>query len=110
MSNGFDTALVMTDRLTNYCKIEPLKMSATAQDVAELFYRTWYRQFGFSNAITSDHDKLFTSGFWKELFKKIAVHLRMSTSFHPETDGSSERSNKTAIESIRHYVSVRQHD
>jgi len=109
-SNGFDSALVMTDRLTNYCKIEPLKTTATAQDVAELFYRTWYRQFGLPNAITSDRDKLFTSGFWKELFRKIAVHLRMSTSFHPETDGSSERSNKTAIESIRHYVSVRQHD
>jgi uncharacterized protein YuzE len=110
LSKGFDTALIMTDRLTNYCKIEPLKSTATAQNVAELFYRTWYRQFGLPNAITSDRDKLFTSGFWKELFRKIAVHLRMSTSFHPETDGSSERSNKTAIESIRHYVSVRQHD
>ena len=110
MSKGFDSALVMTDWLTNYCKIEPLKTTATAQDVAELFYHTWYRQFGLPNAITSDRDKLFTSGFWKEIFRKIAVHLRMSTSFHPETDGSSERSNKTAIESVRHYVSVRQHD
>jgi hypothetical protein len=109
-SKGFDAALVMTDRLTNYCKIEPLKTTAKAHEVAELFYRTWYRQFGLPNAITSDRDKLFTSGFWKELFKKIDVHLRMSTSFHPETDGSSERSNKTAIESVRHYVSARQHD
>jgi hypothetical protein len=110
MSNGFDSALVMADRLTNYCKIEPLKTIATAQDVAQLFFRTWYRQFGLPNPITSDCDKLFTSGFWKELFRKITVHLRMSTSFHPETDGSSARSNKTAIESVPHYVSVRQHD
>jgi hypothetical protein len=42
--------------------------------------------------------------------KKIDVHLRMSTAYHPETDGSSERSNKTAIESIRHYTNVRQTD
>jgi hypothetical protein len=103
-------ALVMTDRLTDYVKIEPLKSSATARDVADLFYRTWYRQFGLPSVITSDRDKLFTSGFWKELFKKIDVHLRMSTSFHPETDGSSEKSNKTAIESLRHYVNVRQTD
>ena len=100
MSNGFDSALVMMDWLTYYYKIEPLKTTATAQDVTELFYRTWYRQFGLPNAITSDRDKLFTSGFWKEIFRKIAVHLRMSTSFHPETDGSSEPSNKTAIESV----------
>jgi hypothetical protein len=109
-SKGFDSVLIMTDRLMNYCKIEPLKTTATAQDVAELFYRTWYRQFGLPNAIMFDRDKLFTSEFWKELFKKIAVHLCMLTAFHPETDESSERSNKTVIEAVRHYVSVRQHD
>jgi hypothetical protein len=100
----------MTDRLTNYVKIEPLKSTATAPEVADVFYRSWYRQFGLPSAITSDRDKLFTSGFWKALFEKLDVHLRMSTSFHPETDGSSERSNKTAIESVRHYVNVRQTD
>src|SRR5204862_7123337 len=52
----------------------------------------------------------FTSKFWKELHKRIRVHLRMSTSYHPETDGSSERSNKTMIESLRHYVNLRQSD
>jgi hypothetical protein len=88
-SHGYDMAIVMTDRLTDYVKIEPLKSTATARNVADLFYRTWYRQFGLLAAITSDRNKLFTSGFWKELFKKIDVHLRMSTSFHPETDGSS---------------------
>jgi hypothetical protein len=38
------------------------------------------------------------------------MHLRISTVFHPETDGSSEYSNKTVIEAVRYYVSVRQHD
>jgi hypothetical protein len=42
-SKGFDSVLVMTDRLMNYCKIEPLKTIATTQDIAELFYHTWYR-------------------------------------------------------------------
>ena len=40
MSNGFDSALIMTDQLTNYCKIEPLRTTAIAQDVAKLFYCT----------------------------------------------------------------------
>ena len=50
------------------------------------------------------------SRFWQELFKKLNVHLRMSTAFHPETDGLSEHSNKTAIEALRHYVNTRQDD
>jgi hypothetical protein len=74
-SCGYNMALVMTDRLSDYIKIELLKTSATAPDMADLYYRTWYRQFGLPAAITLDRDKLFTSGFWKELFKKIDVHL-----------------------------------
>src|SRR5262245_25476247 len=50
------------------------------------------------------------SHFWKHLMKKLDIHLRMSTAYHPETDGSSERSNKTAIESLQQYVNVRQTD
>jgi len=42
--------------------------------------------------------------------KKLKIHLRMSTTYHPETDGSSERSNKTAIESLRQYVNAHQTD
>jgi hypothetical protein len=108
ISKGFDTVLVMTDRLTDYVKFEPTHSTATAQDIAKLVYASWYRQFGLPKAITSDRDKLFTSHFWKELHKRTNISLRMSTSFHPETDGSSERSNKTMIEAVRHYVN-RQH-
>jgi hypothetical protein len=109
-SKGFDMLAVITDRLTNYVKIEPTYQTATAPDIAELVHRSWYRQFGIPSAITSDRDKVFTSNFWKELLRILKVHPRMSTSFHPETDGSSERSNKTAIESLRHYVNARQSD
>src|SRR5439155_16849767 len=84
--------------------------TATAQDIANLVYSSWYCQFGLPKAITSDRDKLFTSNFWKELHKRIKVSLRMSTSFRPETDGSSERSNKTMIEALCHYVNLRHTD
>ena len=109
-SGGFDMILGMTDRLTNYTKLEPVHSTATAEDIADVVYRSWCRQFGMPKAITSDRDKLFTSKFWKELFKKSKVQLRMSTAYHPETDGASERSNKTLIEALRHYVNVRQSD
>jgi hypothetical protein len=90
-SKGYDMIVVMTDRLTNYVKIEPMYKTATARDVADILYRSWYRQFGLPQAITCDRDKLFISKFWTELFKKIDIQLRMSTAYHPETDGSSEQ-------------------
>ena len=63
-SKGFDMILVMTDRLTNYAKFEPTLSTATAQDIADLVYRSWYHQFRLPKAMTSDRDKLFTNKFW----------------------------------------------
>jgi hypothetical protein len=45
-SKGYDMILVMTDRLTDYVKFEPTHSTATAADIADLVYRSWYRQFG----------------------------------------------------------------
>jgi hypothetical protein len=53
-SNGFDTVLMMTDRLTDYVKMEPTHSTATARDIATLTYSSWYHQFGLPKAITSD--------------------------------------------------------
>ena len=102
-SNGYDCIVIMTDRLMDYVLIEPMVTTAMAPEITLLFYQTWYHRFGLSHGITSDRDKLFVSRFWQKLFKKLNVHLHMSTAFHPETDGSSERSNKTAIEALWHY-------
>ena len=109
-SRGFDTLFVVTDRLTGYTKIEPTMQTATAKDIAELFHCTWYRQFGLPRTIVSDRDKLFLSKFWKELHRLLNVKIKLSTAYHPETDGSTESANKTIIVSLRHYVNKRQTD
>jgi transposase InsO family protein len=109
-SRGYDTLLVITDRLTGYVRIEPTLSTAKARDVAELFHRTWYRQFGLPRVIVSDRDKIFLSHFWKELHRLLDVKIRLSTSYHSETDGATERANKTIIEALRQYVNRRQTD
>ena len=109
-SKGYDMLFVVTDRLTGYVKVEPTLQTATAKDIAELFHRTWFRQFGLPHSIVSDRDKLFLSHFWKELHRLLDIKLKMSTAYHPETDGSTERSNKTIIESIRQYINHRHTD
>ena len=109
-SHGFDMLLVITDRLIGYIKIEPTLQTITAKGAAELFHRSWYRQFGLPKTIVSDQDKLFLSHFWRELHRLLSVKIQLSTSYHPQTDGSTERANKTIIESIRQYVNRRQTD
>ena len=109
-SHGFDMLLVITDRLTGYMRAEPTLRTITAKGVAELFHRTWYRQFGLPRTIVSDRDKLFLSHFWRELHRLLGVKIQLSTSYHPQTDGSTERANKTIIESIRQYVNQRHTD
>jgi len=62
--DSYDCIFIMTDHLTDYVLIEPTVMIATALDIACLFYRTWYHQFGLPAAITLDRNKLFVSWFW----------------------------------------------
>ena len=107
MSHGFDAIAVFTDRLTDYIKIEPTHTIATVEETARLAYRSWTHQFGLPGSIVSDRDKLFTSKFWKELHRLLNVNIKLSTAFHLETDGSSERSNKTVVKALHGYVNRR---
>lgn len=75
-------------------KLEPAHSTAIAQEIADVVYGSWYRQSGRPDAITGDRDKLFASKIWKKLCREIKIQFRMSTSYHPETDGSSEWSKR----------------
>ena len=102
--NGFDCILTITDRLGSDIRIIPTTCSLTARGLAELFFKEWYCENGLPLEIVSDRDKLFVSHFWDELHKLTGVKLKLSSSYHPESDGSSERTNKTVIQCIRFAV------
>ena len=104
MDNGFDTIITFTDRLGSDIQIVPTVSTLTAEQLAEIFFDKWYCENGLPLDIVSDRDKLFMSRFWKTLHALTGVKLKMSTSYHPETDGSSERTNKTVIQCIRFAV------
>jgi len=59
--------------------------------VAELIFSEVYKLHGLPKSIISDRDVLFTSTFWDELHKLIGTKLRMSSAYHPESDGGTER-------------------
>ncbi|OJT13242.1 Transposon Tf2-12 polyprotein [Trametes pubescens] len=105
---GFNCIATMTDCLGSELRFVPCRTDISAEDFAGIFFQHWYCENGLPLNIVSDRDKLFVSRFWKALHKLMGVKLNMSTAFHPETDGSSERSNKTVVQMLRYHVARNQ--
>ena len=104
LDDGFDTILTITDRLGSDIRLIPCHSSNSAEQIARLFFSSWFCENGLPSDIVSDRDKLFMSAFWTALHTLTGVRLKPSTAFHPETDGSSERTNKTMIQALRFHV------
>lgn len=92
-SDSYDTILVVVDRLTKVAHFLPLKHPLTAQQVARSFLDHIVKLHGVPNTIVTDHDRIFLSAFWKELFHLLGTKLISSTAYHPQTDGQTERVN-----------------
>jgi hypothetical protein len=99
-----DYMVTFTDRLGSDIRLVPCKSSITAPELASLFFKEWYCENGLPSDIISDRDKLFVSSFWKALHRLTGTKLKMSTAYHPETDGASERTNKTVNQCLRFFV------
>jgi len=104
LDEGFDCILSIMDRLHSDVRIIPTNINISAEDLALLFFDHWYCENGLPLHLVSDRDKLFVSKFWTTLHKLMGVKLKLSTSYHLETDGSSERTNKTINQSIRYHI------
>jgi hypothetical protein len=108
--NGYDSIVVFVDKLTKRAHFQPCHTSITAPEVATIFFSTIFRYHGLPKVIISDRDTKFTSKFWKCLFEHIGTKLAMSSSYHPQTDGQSERMNRTLEEMLRTYTNYRQNN
>ena len=83
-------------------------MDITAPDLTVIFFNCWYCENGLPLEIVSDHDKLFMSKFWMALHKLTGVKLKMSSAYHPQKDGASERTNKTVNQALQYHVAQNQ--
>ncbi|KAL5788097.1 hypothetical protein ACOSP7_005046 [Xanthoceras sorbifolium] len=97
--------MVVVDRLSKYVHFIPLKYPFTEISVAKAFLNHVVSLHGLPSLIVSDRDKLFVSTFWKTLFQLQGTQLRMSSSYHPQTDGQTEAINCTMEQYLRCFAS-----
>ena len=99
--SGYDAIMVVIDGYSKRAHFIPTHTTATAPQIAQLFYEHIWKLHGLPIKIVSDRDKLWTSKFWRTLMGLFGSELAMSTPFHPQTDGLVERTNLTLKEMLR---------
>ncbi|GKE92367.1 putative reverse transcriptase domain-containing protein [Tanacetum coccineum] len=90
-SNGHDTIWVIVDRLTKSAHFIPTRERDSMETLTRLYIKEIVSQHRVPISIISECDSHFTSRFWKSLQNALGTQLDMSTTYHPETDGQSER-------------------
>lgn len=106
--NNYNMILTCTCRLSGFTRLIPTCQSDTAEKTASRFFTSWIGTFGAPASIISDQDNLWTTGFWKALMKLTGTEFHMTTAFHPQANGRSERTNKTVGQILRTFTSRRQ--
>ena len=103
-SIAYDAIWVIVDRHTKWTHILPFKETYTAEDLENIWQDRLVRIKGEPMNIVSDRDKLFVSSYWRTMRQAFGVKLKHSTAYHPQTDGQTERANRTIEEYLRHYI------
>jgi transposase InsO family protein len=83
-------------------------VETTAERVADAFFTHFYMHHGLPRAITSDRGSQFVSAFWRVICEKLSIQRRLSTAFHPQSDGATERANQEVERILRAFTTYTQ--
>ncbi|KAL0151794.1 hypothetical protein M9458_052945 [Cirrhinus mrigala] len=108
-SEGNTCILVIVDRFSKTCKFVPLKGLPTAMETAEHLFNQVFRHFGIPEEIVSDRGPQFISHVWKAFFKLLGVSVNLSSGYHPQTNGQTERKIQELGRYLRAYCHEDQH-
>jgi transposase InsO family protein len=100
----YDAVVVFVCILTKRTIVEPITKTITTEQLAKVMHRAVFRHFGLPRKLISDRDPRFMSDFRQTLFRVVGTKLNISTSYHPQTHGQTERVNQTWEQDIRCYV------
>ncbi|GJP58391.1 hypothetical protein CLOP_g23643, partial [Closterium sp. NIES-67] len=100
-TSSHDAILVVIDKFFKMGHFIPTHTTARTEETAQLFVRHIISQHGIPTTLISDRDPKFTSKFWKELMSLLGTKLAMSSAYHPQTDGQTERLNQIVEQLLR---------
>ncbi|GJV32802.1 putative reverse transcriptase domain-containing protein [Tanacetum coccineum] len=103
-SNGHDTIWVIVDRLTKSAHFIPTRETNSMETLTRLYIKEIVSWHSVPISIILDRDSHFTSRFWESLQSALGTQLDISTTYHPETDGQSERTIQTLEDMLRSCV------
>ena len=102
--------MVVADWFTKMAHFIALEQNATAKDAANVFLPEVWKLHGLPTKIISDMDAKFSGEFWESLYKSLIIKRRMSTAYHPQTDGQTEWTNQVLEGYLRNFVNYNQND
>lgn len=102
--------LVVVDRFTKYSLYLATTTQLTSSGLADLLFHRVVTTFGLPDGIVTDRGSIFTSNFWTDLCFHFATKRRLSTAFHPQTDGQTERQNQSVEHYLRAFCDLSQAD
>jgi len=109
-SEGFDSIYVVIDRFSKQSITMPCNKTVTAKQMARLFINHVYRFKGAPITIVSDRGPQFVSDFWNEFCRILGIKMKLSTAFHPQTDGQTEIMNQYIDQRLRPFVNYYQNN
>jgi transposase InsO family protein len=109
-SKAYDCILVIVDRYTKMSRYIPTRKTIDAEGLADVFFAKIFRHYGAPRSIVSDRGPIFTAKYWSTFCYLLTIRRRLSTAFHPQTDGQTERQNQTLEQYLRAYTNYQQDD
>jgi len=107
---GYTQIMVVVDRFTKMAHVIALQENATAKEVAEAFLKAVWKLHGLPSEIISDMDAKFAGELWEALCKRLGIKRKMSTAYHPQTNGQTERVYQVLGGYLRIFVNYDQDD
>jgi len=107
LAQGYDSILVVVNRLTKMVHFILTTKKTSAEGLARLFRDNMWKLHGLPESIISDRESQFVVGLMKELNRMLEIKSKLSTAFHPQTDGQTERVNQKLEQYLRMFIDHR---
>jgi len=108
LAQRYDSILVVIDWLTKMVHFIPTTKKTMAKGLVRLFRDNVWKLHGLSESIISDREPQFAAEIMQELNRMLGIESKLSTAFHPQTDGQTERVNQELEQYLRMFINHRQ--